>query len=73
MNTVKYYTDPWYRLEVWWCSVRQLLCRHHEEVLHFEGRRVMMRCLACGRDSPGWDTKSYPRGAHKPLLHQREG
>jgi len=24
--------------------------------VHFEGKRVMMRCTSCGRDTPGWDT-----------------
>lgn len=33
----------------------QLLCRH-TRVLHFEGRRVMMRCTSCQHDTPGWDT-----------------
>jgi len=35
----------------------QLLCgmRGHDEVLHFEGKRVMMRCTSCGHDTPGWD------------------
>jgi hypothetical protein len=36
----------------------QLLCglRGHDSVLHFEGKRVMMRCTSCGHDTPGWDT-----------------
>jgi hypothetical protein len=36
----------------------QLLCglRGHDAVLHFEGRRVMMRCTSCGHDTPGWET-----------------
>jgi hypothetical protein len=35
----------------------QLLCglRGHDAVLHFEGKRVMMRCTSCGHDSPGWE------------------
>lgn len=35
----------------------QLLCglRGHDSVLHFEGKRVMMRCTSCGHDTPGWD------------------
>ena len=35
----------------------QLLCgiRGHEAVLHFEGKRVMMRCTSCGHDTPGWE------------------
>src|SRR5687767_12489486 len=36
----------------------QLLCgiRGHDAMLHFEGKRVMMRCLSCGHDTPGWET-----------------
>ena len=36
----------------------QVLCgiRGHDAVLHFEGKRVMMRCTSCGHDTPGWDT-----------------
>jgi hypothetical protein len=35
----------------------QLVCglRGHDSVLHFEGKRVMMRCTSCGHDSPGWE------------------
>jgi len=35
----------------------QMLCgmRGHDAVLHFEGKRVMMRCTSCGHDTPGWD------------------
>lgn len=35
----------------------QFLCgmRGHDAVLHFEGKRVMMRCTSCGHDSPGWE------------------
>ena len=35
----------------------QLFCgiRGHEAVLHFEGKRVMMRCTSCGHDTPGWE------------------
>ena len=35
----------------------QLLCgiRGHEAILHFEGKRVMMRCTSCGHDTPGWN------------------
>ena len=36
----------------------QLICgiRGHEPMVHFEGKRVMMRCTSCGHDTPGWDT-----------------
>jgi hypothetical protein len=35
----------------------QLLCglHGHDSVLHFEGKRVNMRCTSCGHDTPGWD------------------
>ena len=35
----------------------RLLCgiRGHEPMVHFEGKRVMMRCTSCGHDSPGWE------------------
>jgi hypothetical protein len=35
----------------------QLMCgmRGHDAVLHFEGKRVMMRCTSCGHDTPGWE------------------
>jgi len=35
----------------------QFMCglRGHDAVLHFEGKRVMMRCTSCGHDTPGWD------------------
>jgi len=29
--------------------------RGHDEVRHYEGRRVMMRCTSCGHDTPGWE------------------
>src|SRR4029453_3047630 len=33
----------------------QLLCgfRGHETMMHFEGKRLMMRCTSCGHDTPG--------------------
>ena len=35
----------------------QFLCglRGHDQVLHFEGKRVNMRCTSCGHDTPGWE------------------
>ena len=43
--------------------VGQLLCglRGHDAVLHFEGKRVMMRCTSCGHDTPGWEISGAPR------------
>jgi len=42
----------------------QLFCglKGHDSVLHFEGKRVMMRCTSCGHDTPGWEiTGRAPR------------
>ena len=38
-------------------GLSQFLCglRGHDSVLHFEGKRVNMRCTSCGHDTPGWD------------------
>jgi hypothetical protein len=35
----------------------QVLCglHGHDSVLHFEAKRVMMRCTSCGHDTPGWE------------------
>jgi hypothetical protein len=35
----------------------RVLCglRGHENLMHFEGNRVMMRCTGCGHDTPGWE------------------
>lgn len=54
----------------------QLLCglRGHDAVLHFEGKRVMMRCTSCGHDTPGWETgdraprRRYDGDAQRHLL-----
>jgi hypothetical protein len=39
----------------------QALCgwRGHDSVMHFEGKRVMMRCTACGYDTPGWEITGH--------------
>ena len=42
----------------------RLLCgmRGHDPVMHFEAKRVTMRCTSCGHDSPGWEiTDRGPR------------
>ena len=54
----------------------QFLCglRGHDAVLHFEGKRVMMRCTSCGHDTPGWETaerapqRRYDGDARRHLL-----
>ena len=38
------------RIGQWLCGMRG-----HDAVLHFEGKRVMMRCTSCGHDTPGWE------------------
>jgi hypothetical protein len=38
-----------------WLGQRVCAMTGHNSTLHFEGRRVMMRCGSCGYDSPGWD------------------
>jgi hypothetical protein len=48
----------------------------HDSVLHFEGKRVMMRCTSCGYDSPGWEVTGqgprlrYEGDAHRHLLNR---
>ena len=54
----------------------QMFCgiRGHENIVHFEGKRVMMRCTSCGHDTPGWDTgdraprRRYDGDARRHLL-----
>ena len=46
------------RIGQWFCGVRG-----HDSVLHFEGKRVMMRCTSCGHDTPGWEING--RGPRK--------
>jgi hypothetical protein len=38
-------------------GISEFLCglRGHDSVLHFEGKRVNMRCTSCGHDTPGWE------------------
>jgi len=53
----------------WFCGIRG-----HDSVLHFEGKRVMMRCTSCGHDSAGWEItgraprKRYDGDARRPYL-----
>jgi hypothetical protein len=37
--------------------VSQALCgfHGHDSVLHFEDKRILLRCTSCGYDSPGWE------------------
>ena len=56
--------------------IGQMICglRGHDSVLHFEGKRVMMRCTSCGHDSPGWEIneraprRRYEGDARRHLL-----
>lgn len=32
-----------------WCGLRG-----HNEILAFDGRRLSVKCLSCGLESPGW-------------------
>jgi hypothetical protein len=62
----------------------QVTCglRGHDSMLHFEGKRVMMRCTSCGHDTPGWEIsgrgprKRFDGDARrhqlKPQLHLRK-
>ncbi|MBA2603920.1 MAG: hypothetical protein H0U94_10070 [Acidobacteria bacterium] len=55
--------------------VRQALCGlgGHDTVRHFEGKRVMMRCISCGHDTPGWevaDRGPRPRFEGDPRRHR---
>lgn len=58
----------------------QLLCgmRGHDQVRHFEGKRVMMRCTSCGHDTPGWEVgdraprKRFDGDAQHHLLANRK-
>jgi hypothetical protein len=38
-----------------WVGQRLCGARGHDSVLHFEGKRVMMRCTSCGHNTPGWE------------------
>lgn len=45
-------------------TIGRMLCalRGHDSVLHYEDKRMMMRCTSCGYDSPGWEvTGREPR------------
>jgi hypothetical protein len=63
-------------------SVRQFVCglHGHDELPHFEPRRLSMRCTTCGHETPGWDLQpaalrpsapARPRVLRLPLAGQR--
>lgn len=44
----------------------QLMCglQGHEDLVQFDRGRMFLRCVTCGRDTPGWDvsgTMNLPR------------
>ena len=52
--------------------LRQCLCavRGHDLLLHFERRRLSLRCAGCGWDSPGWTIQtvmSHPHASDEQL------
>jgi hypothetical protein len=62
--------------------IRQFICglHGHDELPHFEPRRLSMRCTTCGHETPGWDLKpaplrptaqAKPRVLRLPLTGQR--
>ena len=61
--------------------VRQFVCglHGHDELLHFEPRRLSMRCTTCGHETPGWELKApaarpsvqKPRVLRLPLTGHR--
>ena len=61
--------------------IRQFICglHGHDELPHFEPRRLSMRCTTCGHETPGWDLKppalrpasQKPRVLRLPLAGHR--
>ena len=57
--------------------VRRGLCRirGHDLLLHFEPRRLSLRCVDCGWDSSGWMVESprssFPKNRSRPSEVQR--
>jgi hypothetical protein len=49
--------------------VGQFLCaiRGHELFMHFEPRRLSLRCESCGYESPGWEIGRKPSDAPRAL------
>lgn len=41
--------------------VRRVQCglMGHATVLHFERRRISLRCLHCGHETPGWAIEAH--------------
>jgi hypothetical protein len=49
--------------------VGQFICaiRGHELFMHFEPRRLSLRCESCGYESPGWEIGRKPSDAPRAL------
>jgi hypothetical protein len=41
---------------------REMFCgvRGHENLMQFERERLFLRCLSCGRETPGWELNEAP-------------
>ena len=48
-------------------QMRQFVCglHGHDALLHFDRGRLSLLCTSCGYQSPGWDIKEAPAGAHR--------
>ena len=49
-------------------NIRRAFCavRRHDLFLQFEPRRLSLRCVDCGWESPGW-TLDQPRAIDRPM------
>jgi hypothetical protein len=43
-------------------KVRQMFCgmHGHDNLLQFERDRLFLRCVSCGRETPGWELTETP-------------
>ncbi len=43
-------------------KVRQVFCglHGHDNLLQFERDRMFLRCVSCGRETPGWELNEAP-------------
>ena len=62
------------RLACWLPQLGRLGCslrRRHDEIMQFEKNRLSLRCVSCGRETPGWvlDRKPIVRFAQQRRLH----
>jgi hypothetical protein len=49
--------------------LRQAFCGlgGHDNLMHFEKDRMYLRCVSCGRETPGWELSELP----KPTMRLR--